>query len=677
MRSRSRQTPVIENEDPVRRADARSSLRNDEDGHAAFQRVHRLAELQVRREIQRAGRIVHDENLRLLHQCAGDGQPLPLSAGEIASVLLDGRVEAAGFAVDHLGGLRGFRRRHQLLVRGVLIAPAEIVADRSLEQDCLLRHDADPAGEDPVGISGNRTAVDLHRSLRRVVEPRDQIRQRRLAAARAADDADGLTPPDREVKVRNRLAPGTRVGEGDVMERHRFRRPASTGSAGRLFRSGGGAAGCLSRGRVRIDHRRLHVEHALDPVRAGDRLVDRDDQRGKLHQLHDHLCHIVVERDHVALKKPAGLHAERPHPDQHDRGDIDQRVGRGVHQRGETADPLVHPGEGVVLRVKFRRLGLLLAERADHPDAGEILPRGTEEPVQRALSLREQRDARQHDPENHRAEHGDCHHEDQSAPHIDREGHHHRAEHNERAPEQKTERHVQPVLHLIDVAGHPRDQRVRPHRVQLRVGKPADMVKQSLTDLGGRPDAGASREPLGCERKQHARRGQREEDREAPDDIAAVLTGDAVVDDRGHHQRNQQVHQRLEHLERRCQHAVQPIVFQIFQEFPHRRSPFPGRSLRTRAVFLSYHTAGRRNSGTAVEKDRAAVGSAYKTRFRARSASRRNRRNKKRGRPPAASFHSLCLLSCLVFAGLRFSFLPRDGLRVPVKDHGLNLAAGL
>ena len=105
----------------------------------------------------------------------------------------------------------------------------QVVADRAAEQERLLEHDADVPPEVAGGQLADVDAVEQHAAGVDVVEPADQVHERRLAAAAAADDADLLAGLDREVDVLEHR-PMPLVAEGDVLEPDLARRPAAVGS---------------------------------------------------------------------------------------------------------------------------------------------------------------------------------------------------------------------------------------------------------------------------------------------------------------------------------------------------------------------------------------------------------------------------------------------------------------
>ena len=67
----------------------------------------------------------------------------------------------------------------------------------------LLRHDADRAAQRRQRHLAHVHAVDEHRARRRIVQPREQRQQRRLARSGAADDANGLPGLNRQRACRS------------------------------------------------------------------------------------------------------------------------------------------------------------------------------------------------------------------------------------------------------------------------------------------------------------------------------------------------------------------------------------------------------------------------------------------------------------------------------------------
>ena len=292
MRAGPGQTAVVEHEDLIRVADGGHALRDQHDRGLPRQMRQRLAKRGVGGKVQRGGAVVEDEDGGPPHQCAGDRQPLALAAGEIAPAGLDFRVQPALLAADDLVGLRVLQRLPEVFIAGLGIAPAEIVADGAGEEQRLLRHDADRGPQRLQPQLPHVFAAHKDLSLRRVVKPRDEVRQRGFARAGAADDADGL--------------PG-RGGEADTAERVRARAGIAERDAAELQRR---AAAAVRQGVLPVGHAGLRLQHLRDPARAGDGFCDVQDQVGELDELDQDLRHVVIQRDQLALRDDARVHAD-------------------------------------------------------------------------------------------------------------------------------------------------------------------------------------------------------------------------------------------------------------------------------------------------------------------------------------------------------------------------------
>ena len=89
-------------------------------------------------------------------------------------------------------------------------AERDVVAERVGKQERLLRHEADGAAQLGQRDVAHISSVDEHRAARRVVQPRQQVHERRLAGPRAADDRHRLARLHREGDVAQHLAVAVR-----------------------------------------------------------------------------------------------------------------------------------------------------------------------------------------------------------------------------------------------------------------------------------------------------------------------------------------------------------------------------------------------------------------------------------------------------------------------------------
>ena len=110
MRPAADEAALVEDEDLVGKADGRCALRDQKRGGAPRQLTQRVAQRGIGGKVERGGAVIQNQNFRFPGQGAGDGEPLALAAGEIASAGLDQIVQAAVLARDDLGGLRRLER---------------------------------------------------------------------------------------------------------------------------------------------------------------------------------------------------------------------------------------------------------------------------------------------------------------------------------------------------------------------------------------------------------------------------------------------------------------------------------------------------------------------------------------------------------------------------------------
>ena len=82
------------------------------DRGVARDRPQRRAQARVGARVEGRERVVEQVDLGSAHDRPGDGQALPLPAGEVGAALRDGRVEPVGQALDEVARLRDLERRH-------------------------------------------------------------------------------------------------------------------------------------------------------------------------------------------------------------------------------------------------------------------------------------------------------------------------------------------------------------------------------------------------------------------------------------------------------------------------------------------------------------------------------------------------------------------------------------
>ena len=369
--------------------------------------------------------------------------------------------------------------------RRVRAPEGEVVEDRPREQERLLRHDPELRAQRARLDVAQVVAVDQDPPLGRVVEARGELRERRLARARRADQRDRLAGRDVQVDVRQGGLGARRVGERDVVERELAAQPRQRERARPVAQVG------------------LLVEQLEDLVeRRHPGLVGRVELRELLDRVEE-----VVQRgdegdEHadgdVALDRLQAAVEEDPRG--HERG---QQLDRREVRRVEVDRRHVRRAVLVVELGEDALVAALLPEHAHDADArerllqvrgdrGDLLARG-------AVGVRAD------DPERERAD--PQHREDQEGEQcelpVEHEEDHRGADQRQRRAEQRHHAVGDELVERLDVVRQPRDQhaglaaRVEADRERLQVREELDpeVLEDALPDPAHEPGLRPGRDP--------------------------------------------------------------------------------------------------------------------------------------------------------------------------------------
>ena len=201
-------------------------------------------------------------------------------------------VELLLAALDEIQRLGAGRGGAQFLIGRVRLADAEVLSERTIEQQRFLKHHADVS---PQRRQLHRTyvhTVDLDDAGLRIERAMQQRDRGRLAGAGRTDQRDGLARQCGEGEILDRR-PLAVIGERDVVEFDEARQP-----------SGVDRAGPVAHRRHRIEHveeflqpRRFH-EHIVDEAHHLLELLDQHGgERDEHHDLADRGQALVMQRD--------------------------------------------------------------------------------------------------------------------------------------------------------------------------------------------------------------------------------------------------------------------------------------------------------------------------------------------------------------------------------------------
>ena len=208
---------AVQYDDLVGVDDGGEPVRDDQGGHVAADLEETGLDLLFGVAIERRGGLVEEEDTGPFEERAGDGDALFLAARELQPSLADHSLIAFRQARDEVVDLRHAGRFLDLLAAGLRPAVADVIEDRVVEQDGVLRDDADGRTQAVLGHLADVLTVDLDIAGIQVVEAEQQPADGGFAGAGMTDDGD--RPSGRHVEgdaLQDR--PPLIVTEADILE---------------------------------------------------------------------------------------------------------------------------------------------------------------------------------------------------------------------------------------------------------------------------------------------------------------------------------------------------------------------------------------------------------------------------------------------------------------------------
>jgi hypothetical protein len=189
---------LIEHDDLVAIAERGEAVRDDDRRLALDDFGHVVLDDHLAFRIERAGRLVEQQDRGAPHQGAGDGQALLLPAREVDATLFQEGVVALRQPLDELLGSGLAGGPDHLVEGGAGFSGRHIVADRPAKQKAVLQHDAHMAAQVHLVQFPDLVVVDADQAALGGIEALHQPHQRALARAAATHDPDDLPDVDRE-----------------------------------------------------------------------------------------------------------------------------------------------------------------------------------------------------------------------------------------------------------------------------------------------------------------------------------------------------------------------------------------------------------------------------------------------------------------------------------------------
>ena len=125
---------MFKEDHPVGVTNGREAVSDDEGGTALAQPVDRFLHLGFGFHVECAGRLVEDQDGRILENGAGDGDALALAAREAVTAFADAGIVVFDAALDEVTGCGGFCGAVHVVIGGVFAPEPDVLRNRAVEQ---------------------------------------------------------------------------------------------------------------------------------------------------------------------------------------------------------------------------------------------------------------------------------------------------------------------------------------------------------------------------------------------------------------------------------------------------------------------------------------------------------------------------------------------------------------
>ena len=180
-----------------------------------------LVDLRLGQCVERGGRLIHDDHVRVLIQCAGDRKLLRFAAGKLRPILLydlEKRLIQPFSERAHLFAKADTHKRIHRAGAVAIRAAGDVFKHRICQHVHILKHHGEHRIQSLFFKLPDRDAVDGDLPLRRFQQAGHELHERGFARAVHADDCKALALMDREIEVPEDVFFRARVAEADVFE---------------------------------------------------------------------------------------------------------------------------------------------------------------------------------------------------------------------------------------------------------------------------------------------------------------------------------------------------------------------------------------------------------------------------------------------------------------------------
>ena len=386
--------PPLHDHDAVRFAYGRQAVGDDQHGAPRANAAHIVLDDLFRFIIERARRLVENQDARIADQGAGDGDALALAARQARAVLAHHGVVAFGQFANEIVGARQFRHGDDGINGQRRVAQGDVVAHGAVEEDIFLQHHADLAPQRGRVDDGDILPVDQHLAPLGNVQALRQPRQGTLARTGTPDDADHFARRDADRHIAQHLGRIGPVAETHLLELDGARDARQECLLAARFRSG--------------------IENIAQPAHGNAHLLEivpqlRQPQDGRGHLSGQHVegdqfahRHSLVDHEGGAPPHDDRRHqlADQGHATAGQHADVIRRQARR-HIAGQLLFPLLLPA-------RFHGHGLERIDAADGFDQERLVFRAAVEFVVQSAPQHGREQHRQGRVDGNRGQHDDA-----------------------------------------------------------------------------------------------------------------------------------------------------------------------------------------------------------------------------------------------------------------------------
>ena len=166
------------------------------------------------------GRLVEHQHRRVAQQRTREHEPLPLSAGQARTLLPDERLQPKRQRLDPLREANTLQHRDQLVVGRAGAGEQQVLADRGVEDVCLLTRERERAADVLLAQLSHIAPADRDPARLRIEKAEEEPGDGRLTGSALADERHPSARREPEIEPVEHGRPARLVADGHVLQRH-------------------------------------------------------------------------------------------------------------------------------------------------------------------------------------------------------------------------------------------------------------------------------------------------------------------------------------------------------------------------------------------------------------------------------------------------------------------------